>query len=194
MELESWPKSLFSGLARLFSSRSTKPPIPLREMRLGIAWYVLMLLVLLVVYAVAGGERPRFDPVFWGIFATVEIALVALTVIAHRTGTRKVLAARTTGAADREYTTRFWKAVNFAFCVALIGTVATGRSRAPYLIALPVSLILIAWVAPREQDIENIQQRLDEIGSTIDLAGALTSPRTWSWRDDDDQPRLLGRR
>jgi cytochrome bd-type quinol oxidase subunit 2 len=187
MDTEPWSKAIPGGLKRIILPIPPRDGvIPLRELRSTVLGYAFSLLIVLGVLLALGPFEPDQSTVGWLVFGGASIVSLVLLVQVRRSSRAWLVAASTEEMADRSYSQRLNLCVVYSVSIALTGFVVVflHDDLVTYLIGLPISLALLAWIAPRRADIAALQEEIAGSGSPVNLWDALTTPRTWSARDE----------
>ncbi|MBU1225814.1 MAG: hypothetical protein KJ698_01200 [Actinobacteria bacterium] len=181
-EPEPWSATFGYLAASLFRSGRRAGPTPPSHLRLlrvlTVAWAGSLALILLVLWLVRPTEG-AYPAGLLAVWAALAAAGWAGQQAADRWTRREIGAAADAPEAVAAYRSGFFIKTACAEIGALfaLGVVlATDTGLLPYLIALPVSLAMLAAGAPRARHLAILQADIDAAGGSIKIVNALMAP------------------
>lgn len=180
-ELEPWSRAFpLVGGAALFPFGKKKPPPgtpPVRHMRaLAMVFGLSLILILMVTWQLrlspSGAPAPQWPIWLWAALSTGSLG----AYWGFRAARTKAIAAAATAAdAVLRYRAQLMLSIAYAQVPSLVAFTVffLTDTLVPYLVSLPVSLLLIAWASPRAADVQRLQEAISYRGGSLDLAAAL---------------------
>ena len=163
-------------MSELETGRPAMPPIRrLRLITAGFAAGMVAVAAALGVSLPPGGSYPAGWAAAWAGLSLVSILIGA--AVRSRMADRVAAATGPGELADR-YTARTIAGIAFALFPALAGVAVAYwiDGLLPVLVAVPVSLALLVWMGPTDADLRAVQDRVDALGTGLDVAGAPADP------------------